>query len=147
MCAVHLREHSPVAIMLLRLPMDHVLFSSFCCDFLKLKIIHNRGRKSFREFFIKSHRFYSDCDGLFSHVYASSCSFCTLFCSYSVSDFGLKKYAHADRDNLYKEVQILLPCRFMSSQGVPLFFFSLKKCVFSALQTDPIPRRKLWEKI
>ena len=33
-CAVHLREHSPVAIMLLRLLMDHVLFSSFCCDFV-----------------------------------------------------------------------------------------------------------------
>ena len=33
-CAVHLREHSPVAIMLLRLPMDPVLFSSFCYEFV-----------------------------------------------------------------------------------------------------------------
>ena len=33
-CEVQLREHSPVAIMLLRLPMDHVIFSSFCSDFV-----------------------------------------------------------------------------------------------------------------
>ena len=113
----------------------------FLLWFCKLKIIHNRGRKSFREFFIKSHRFYSDCDGLFSHVYASSCSFCTLFCSYSVSDFGLKKYVHVDRDNLYKEVQILLPCRFMSSQDVPLFSSLSKSLCFQHYNRSNTPKK------
>ena len=50
------------------------------------------------------------------------------FFSYSISDLCLKKYVHVDRDNLYKEVQILLPHRFMSSQDVPLFS-SLSKSV------------------